>query len=74
MLCNRSYMNVELKYKQRHSKIACGYWYRAVVIASKKTRGCIMRLVGSDVEYLSPMQDRKAAASHIIISDYQCFF
>ena len=33
-----------------------------------------MTLVGSDVEYLSPMQDRKAAASHIIISDYQCFF
>lgn len=33
-----------------------------------------MTLVGSDVEYLSPRQDRKAAASHIIISDYQCFF
>lgn len=33
-----------------------------------------MTLVGRDLEYLSPMQDRKAAASHIIISDYQCFF
>ena len=52
----------------RQSKTACGYWYNTIFVALKRTGGCLMMLEGSIAEDLSHMQNRKPAASLILIS------